>query len=535
MLRLGSLNGASLIYLIAMWVCATATSSLNGGIRSFGLVLFVALPVSAAWLFGYRAALLTTGICMATALVFVLLEVGGVSLPRLIPGTPFGIWGVLLIAVLIGVIPVAQVLRSLWDAVDELRQNREHLQQLVEHRTEQLVEARDQAQAASRAKSDFLATVSHELRSPLNTILLLCDPMSIDAESAGERQQNLHLIRRSGLHLLHLINDVLDSAKIEAGQIVVENAPFDLRELICELTDMMRVRAEEKRLDLLVEKLPEWPRFIQGDRAKLRHILVNLMDNAIKYTDRGRVTLGVEVEPLGSTNQLRLRFEVTDTGIGISPQDQARIFEPFTRLGNAARRSGTGLGLSITRQYANAIGGSIHLESVLGGGSRFRVDAPVDVVADGDYNTAKTTQPRIVGLATGHPEYRVLIIEDRSEDRMILCRLLEGAGFRVQATETGESGVEVFQSWRPHFVWVDRQLPLMDGLEAARRIRSLDGSGEVKIVGYSASVFDSERAEMLAAGLDDFVQKPCLANEILDCMARHLGVEYRWSDTASVE
>jgi CheY-like chemotaxis protein len=196
--------------------------------------------------------------------------------------------------------------------------------------------------------------------------------------------------------------------------------------------------------------------------------------------------------------------------------------------------AGTGLGLSITRQYVNALGGCIQLAGVLGGGSRFCVGVPVDLVAEGDYDSARTTMPRIAGLATGQPEYRVLIIEDRSEDRMILCRLLEGAGFRVQATETGESGVEVFQAWRPHFIWMDRRLPLMDGLEAVRRIRSLDGGRDVKIVGFSASVFDSERTEMLAAGLDDFVRKPCSPNEILDCMSRHLGVQYRWSDNVSM-
>jgi CheY-like chemotaxis protein len=294
----------------------------------------------------------------------------------------------------------------------------------------------------------------------------------------------------------------------------------------------MQVRAEEKSLDLFIEEISGWPRFVRADGAKLRHIVVNLLDNAIKYTDSGKVTLRLDAGPADSTNRLQLRFEIVDTGIGIAPQDQAHIFEPFTRLGNVASRKGTGLGLSITRQYVNAIGGSIRVESVLGEGSRFCVDVPVDLIEVGDYDSARTETHRIAGLAPGQPEYRVLIVDDRPEDRLVLRRLLEEVGFRVQVADTGESGVRFFQAWRPHFIWMDRRLPLMDGLEATRCIRSLEGGRDVKIVGVSASVFASEREEMMTAGLDDFVRKPYLPNEILECMARHLGVRYRRSSAA---
>jgi signal transduction histidine kinase len=342
-IRLGYYRAASLIYLASVWIQATVSTSSLGGIRSGSLIFYGTLPVSAAWLLGYHAALGTAGVCIFSMLVFAVLEMTGMA-PRYTPhGTPLGLWFAAGTATLVGTIPVGHVIRRLLDTLKELQGYKQHLELLVDQRTTELVKARDEAQAASRAKSAFLATVSHELRSPLNTIILLSDPACIGADTPDACRHDLHLIQRSGMHLLHLINDVLDSARIEAGQIVVENAPFDLRELIREVRDLMYVRAEEKSLDLLVEEKPGWPRFVQADRAKLRHILINLIDNAIKYTDRGKVTLRGDAGQADSTNRVQLRFEIEDTGIGIAPQDQARIFEPFTRLGNMAARKGTGL------------------------------------------------------------------------------------------------------------------------------------------------------------------------------------------------
>jgi signal transduction histidine kinase/CheY-like chemotaxis protein len=538
LLRRNAVRAAGVVYLTGMWVAFTAIIMLNGGIHHVGLAVYIALAVSAAWLFGYRAALCIAGVSLTVTLVMAILETEGMGPWNPLRGTAFGVWMLVIESTLMGVVPVSLVLSSLRRALTQsqqaeaqLKTYQEHLEELVQQRTAELVEARDQAQAASRAKSAFLATVSHELRSPLNTILLLSDPTCIDSGISDYGRQDLQLIQRSGTHLLHLINDVLDSARIEAGQIVVKSAPFELRELIREIRDLMQVRAEEKSLDLLVEETPELPRFVQADRAKLRHILVNLMDNAVKYTDRGRVRLHVEAGPADSTSRLRLRFEIADTGIGIAPQDQERIFEPFTRLGNAAARTGTGLGLSITRQYVNVIGGTIRVDSVLGEGSRFCLEIPVDLVAEGDYEADNMQARRITGLEPGQPEYRVLIIDDRPEDRLVLRRLLEDVGFRVRTAETGESGVECVQAWRPHFIWMDRRLPVMDGLEATRLIRSLDGGRDIKMAGVSASVFPSEREEMLAAGLDDFVRKPYQPNEVFECMARHLSIRYRWTNT----
>jgi signal transduction histidine kinase/ActR/RegA family two-component response regulator len=401
----------------------------------------------------------------------------------------------------------------------------------LEERTRQLQIAKDAAETASCAKSAFLATVSHELRSPLNTILLLSHPEWTGAQNPDDSAQDLNVIRQSAENLLHLVDDVLDSARIEAGQVAVENAMLDLHELIQEVSDLLRMRAEQKSLDFLLEESARLPRFILTDGAKLRHVLINLLDNAIKYTDQGRVMLRVDSHGEGSTRRRLLTFEIADTGVGIALQDQPRIFEPFTRVTNASSSRGTGLGLSIVRQYVDMMRGSIRLESALGEGSRFFVDVPVDL-AESEKIPAKTNTLRVEGLAPGQPAPRVLIIEDRPEDRSILRRILEQAGFRVQVAETGESGIEMFKVWRPHFIWMDRRLPGMDGLKATRCIRAMDGGSDVKIAGLSASVFVSERHEMLAAGLDDFVRKPYLPKEIFDCIARHLDVCYTYAESA---
>jgi signal transduction histidine kinase/ActR/RegA family two-component response regulator len=539
LLRLGYFRQAALFYLAGQWVHATYRIAISGSIQVTSTAYYITLPILATWLLGFREAFWTAGVCLGSALIFALSQGHNSVLPGASLSTPLLIWANLVPLILTGVAPIAHILRTLRETLaqsrstqKELQQYKQLLERLVEQRTAELVVARDQALAASEAKSAFLATVSHELRSPLNTILLLSEPACIDAGASDACRQDLDLIQRSGTHLLHLINDILDSARIEAGQIVVENEPFDLRKFIREARDLMQVRAEEKSLDLHVEEMPGWPRFVQADRAKLRHILINLIDNAIKYTDRGTVTLRGDASPAESANRLWLSFEIADTGIGIASQDQARIFEPFTRLGNVAARKGTGLGLSITRQYVLALGGRISVESVLGEGSHFRVDVPVDLVADGGSDSAAIQKPRVACLAPGQPDCRVLIVDDRPEDRLVLRRILEDAGFLVQAAETGESGVEMFQAWRPHFIWMDRRLPLMDGLETTRRIRSLDGGRDVRIAGVSASAFPSEREEILAAGLDDFVRKPYVPNDIFDCMARHIGVRYAYVETA---
>jgi signal transduction histidine kinase/DNA-binding NarL/FixJ family response regulator len=384
--------------------------------------------------------------------------------------------------------------------------------------------AQQQAEAANRAKSAFLANMSHELRTPLNAILGFSNLMRNDPDITGKQRDNLDIINRSGEHLLHLINDVLDMAKIEAGRVALELKPTDLGALVRDVTVMMRFRAEAKGLRLLFDRPAELPRFIKADGDKLRQILINLLDNAVKYTRQGSVTLRVNVRLDGSAP--RLLIEVEDSGMGIGKADQARIFLPFVQVGKAAAQKGTGLGLSIVREYLGLMGGSIEVESAPDKGSLFRLTVPVQPAGEAEALPVERAPGVIVGLEPGQPECRVLIVEDQEENWLLLRRLLEDAGFVTELAKDGAEGVEAFPRFRPHFIWMDRRMPVMDGLEAARRIRALNGGKEVKIAAVTASAFSEQRDEMLAAGMDDFVCKPYRPAEIFDCMARQLGVKF---------
>ncbi len=406
----------------------------------------------------------------------------------------------------------------------ELLRLKESLEEEVQQRTAELVLARDAADAANKAKSVFLANMSHELRTPLNAILGFSSLMSKDPLLPDGDQQSIDIINRSGKHLLTLINDVLEMAKIEAGRIQLENLPFDLGAMVRDVTDMMAQRAKVHGLQLLIDQSSDFPRYIIGDEIRLNQILINLLGNAIKYTQHGGVTLRLGTKK----NRIsHLLIEVEDSGVGISPEDQQLIFEPFTQLSGQGVAKGTGLGLTITHQFVEMMGGSISLESTLGKGSLFRVVLPLMEAKESDISRPEQIEMgEVVGIAPNQPEYRILIVEDQRDNQLLLARLLEAVGFHIKIAENGEQGVQLFQSWHPHFIWMDRRMPVMDGMEATRRIRELPGGKEVKIVAVTASVFTEELNKMLAVGMDDNVRKPFRASEIYDCMGKHLGVKY---------
>jgi signal transduction histidine kinase/DNA-binding response OmpR family regulator len=398
-------------------------------------------------------------------------------------------------------------------------------------RTNELRVAKDAAEAANRAKTTFLANMSHELRTPLNAILGFSNLLR-EGDVSEKQRNDLDIINRSGQHLLGLIDGVLDVAKIEAGRSVVENASCDVSGLVREIMEMMQVRANEKNLQLLVDDSHELHYRVRTDASMLRHILVNLIGNALKFTEEGSVILRMDGLPEDTRNRVLLRFQVEDTGAGIAAEDQERIFEPFVQVGRPGSQQGTGLGLTITRQFVELMGGTIRVESERGKGSRFCVVLPAELTQEPVAMTASSDGARIAGLEPGQPECRILIIEDEPANRMVLERLLHDAGFQVRTAGDGSLGVELFRSWRPHLIWMDLRMPLMDGITTARHIRALDGGREVRIAAVTASVFASQRSDVLAAGMDDFVCKPYRPGEIFDCIARQLGVRYRRSEAA---
>jgi signal transduction histidine kinase/ActR/RegA family two-component response regulator len=538
LLRRGWLRVASWTYLSAMFLFAGAMVPFSGGIRSPNIMFFIAVPISATWLLGTGGAIFWTALGLGSALSLAILDYLGMRAEQVFPNLPFGVMIMIMLAMATTAVPVIRIMRMLQDALararsyeEELLKYQETLEERVRQRTLELVEARDQAQAANRAKSAFVASMSHELRTPLNAILGYSRLVNEDPDLPKPDRESLVLIESAGEHLLSLVDDVLDLAKIEAGSMVVQAEPFHLRELLEATIRMKQWRADAKKLDLRLDIHPSCPSFVRGDPRKLRQVLLNLVSNALKFTQQGGVTIRVTANPIDNERLVRLIIEVQDTGEGIAEEDQARVFQSFVQVSNSTNQKGTGLGLGIARHLVKLMQGQLSMESTLGKGSLFRIEMPIEL-AEGT-GLAASVRRRVVGLEPGQPAYRILIVEDGKENRLLLQRLLERVGFQVQLTEDAPQGIEAFRTWRPHFIWMDMRLPSMSGLDASKRIRALDGGHEVKIGAITASAFAAERDAILAAGLDDFVRKPYRLEEIFECLQRQLGVRYVYQDVTA--
>ena len=409
-------------------------------------------------------------------------------------------------------------------AEDELRRYKDHLEETVHQRTSELLLARDAAEAANRAKSQFLASMSHELRTPLNAILGFSHLLRQDDALSKDQRENLDIINRSGAHLLTLINDVLEIAKIEAGRVQLENEPFDLGAMVYDVSEMMRLRAEQKGLWLKVDQSSLFPRFIKGDVARLRQILINLVGNAVKFTKDGGVTVW-----LGGKNdaEQHLLIEIADTGPGINPEDQKRLFRPFVQLSEGMAESGTGLGLSIVKQYVEMMHGTITVESTVGKGTLFKLDLRLEPADANEIRPlVEHSHYNVIGLQGGQRGYKILIAEDQYENQILLSHLMDDLGLEVKVAANGKECVELYERWHPDLIWMDRRMPVMGGVEATRRIRKLPGGDKVKIVAVTASVFKEQRPELMEAGMDDFISKPYAFNEIYESLSKHLGIRF---------
>jgi PAS domain S-box-containing protein len=413
---------------------------------------------------------------------------------------------------------------------------------ILKQTEEQLQKAMEAAKVANQAKSQFLSHMSHELRSPLNVILGFTQLIIRNTELSPQQQTYLDTINRSGEHLLTLINDVLEMSKIEAGRIVFTENDFDLYALLEVLKSMFQHKADSKGLQLFFDRDANLPQYIRTDESKLRQVLMNLLGNAIKFTRKGSVTLraGVRVKHRDLEEKIRaesivlqlspltLFFEVEDTGPGILTAERDRLFEPFmqTDVGRQSQE-GTGLGLAISRKFVQIMGGEISVASQVNAGSCFRFT----ILAQRAEPIRLLTQSfKVIGLEPGQPAHRILVVEDKSENRQFLVELLTSVGFEVREASNGKAAIALYQSWSPHLIWMDLRMPILDGYAATQQIKAMADPAPT-IVALTGSAFEEERAHALSIGCDDFLRKPFRAEVIFEKMAKYLGVRYRYAET----
>lgn len=426
-------------------------------------------------------------------------------------------------------------------------------------------QAKEIAENANQTKSVFLANVSHELRTPLNAILGFGELMLRDCSITAEHRENLQPIHRSGKHLLTLINDVLELSKIEAGRIELREEVFDLHAMLSGINELFFLPSQQKNVRLEFEGLREVPQHVRADQNKLRQVLINIIGNAVKFTNEGRVTLrvmcfkerrrpstpfrifgdgheSVQETIINTPPTNLLHFEIEDTGVGIAPHEVDKVFDPFVQTESGLRaKKGTGLGMSISRQFVRMMGGEVTVHSELGKGTIFIFEVPADPVAA--HEVDKPVQPkRVIGLEPGQTGFRILVAENENDNRELLAKLLKPVGFEIRKASDGHEAVTQWKNWHPHLIWMDLRMPVIDGYEATKQIRQTEtqnsGTGncdsgrrsnspvKTKIVALTASIFEEEQANALKIGFDDFVRKPFTADDIFKTMRKHLGMRY---------